>query len=350
MIDDKILKRYLAGEGAKEDKELIIDWFSSLSEESSLRKASFPVWDNPEHELFLPEEKAEILLDRINHKIRLSEEPVRREKTTIVRYLRYLSKIAVLLFIPLVIYIWTLRDKIIASDGELVYSEIQCLPGSRTMFNLPDGSRGWLNGGSTLEFPLEFKGKTREIRLSGEAFFEVESNPKIPFIVTGEHIQVKAYGTSFNVTAYPEDELNEVTLVVGSLMVLGIKNEQKQNFGKLDPGQMCSYDLVSSSYQIKTADVEKAISWKSGKLVFRDDSFKEVVKKCNRWYHVNIDLKDKELEKYTYVGTFQDETLDEVLKLLTLTAPIEYKDLGRKRKEDGTFEKRKIELRLKRKR
>ena len=74
----------------------------------------------------------------------------------------------------------------------------------------------------------------------------------------------------------------------------------------------------------------------------------DVVKKFNRWYNVNMVIKDKALESYTYVGTFQDETLDEMLKLLSMTAPIKYEDLGRKRNENGTFEKREIELSCKR--
>jgi len=348
MINSKILEEFLAGTGTSQDKDTIIDWFSNLTEESHLKEISFPVWDNPDKLLALHEDKAENLLDRIHHRIRLQEHSAGKENRNIIRYLNILSRVAAILFIPLVIYIWASRDRIFTSQSDFVYSEIQCPPGTRTMFNLPDGSRGWLNSGSSLEFPLEFKGKTREVRLSGEAFFEVKSNPRRPFIVSADHIQAIAYGTSFNVFAYPSEKNNEVTLVEGIVEVFGGKDGISQKFRTMEPGQMCSFDLVSSSYRIQTADVEKNISWKNGKLIFRDDRFTEVVQKCNRWYNVEIIIKDKELETFTYVGTFQDESLDEVLKLLSLTAPLEYKDLGRKRKEDGTFEKRKIELRLKR--
>lgn len=344
MIDSKILERYLAGRGTKQDRETIIDWFSSLSEESSLRKRSFPIWNNPDSRSLLLENRAESLLDRIHHRIRLQEKPVRKENKTILRYIRILSRVAAVLFIPLVIYLWTLRDYIYTAKSALVNSEIYCPPSTRTMFNLPDGSQGWLNGGSTLKFPVEFKGKTRTVNLTGEAFFDVKSDPKKPFLVEGDHIKVKAYGTSFNVMSYPEERINEVTLVEGSIEVLAKKNGTIQSLGTLDPGQICSYDRASSLYNISNADIEKHISWTSGKLVFKDDSFQDLVRKCNRWYNVNLVIKDKALTEYTYVGTFHDETLDEVLKFLCLTAPIEYKDLGRKRKDDGTFEKRKIEL------
>ena len=347
MIDSKILKRYLAGKGGLGDKDKIIDWFSGIAEESSLRKVSFPVWDTPDERFLLPEEKAGKLLDRIHHMIRLQERPAVTGNRTIRRYIRILSRVAAVLFIPLVICLWTLRDHIFTSESESAYSELQCPVGTRTMFYLPDGSRGWLNGGSTLEFPAEFKGRTREVHLFGEAFFDVTSNPRKPFVVSGEHIQVKAYGTSFNVMAYKSEMINEVALVEGRIEIFEKKDGTIQKLVTLDPSEMCIYDLALSSYRIKKEDIEKAISWINGKLIFRDDTFKEVVKKCNRWYNVDIIIKDRELETYTYVGTFQDETLDEVLKLLALTSPIEYKDLGRKRKEDETFEKRRIEIKLK---
>ncbi len=348
MIDSKILDRYFAGRGTSQDRETIKNWFSNINEEASFRKTSFPIWDNPDNQFLITEDRAESLLDRIHHRIRLQETQVRKKQRTIVRYIRILSRVAAVLFIPLVIYLWTIRDNIFIAESELVYSEIKCPPGTRTMVNLPDGSRGWLNSGSTLVFPNEFKGRTREVKLTGEAFFDIKTNPKKPFLVSGESIYVKAFGTSFNVMSYPEDRINEVTLVEGSAEVLAKKGGRMQSLGTLEPGQVFLFDRVHSSYDISTADVEKKISWKNGKLIFRDDTFKDVVRRCNRWYNVNIVILDKELNAYTYVGTFQNETLDEVLKLFSLTAPIEFHDLGRKRNNDGTFDKRTIYLRSRR--
>jgi ferric-dicitrate binding protein FerR (iron transport regulator) len=85
-------------------------------------------------------------------------------------------------------------------------------------------------------------------------------------------------------------------------------------------------------------------SWTEGKLAFRDENFTDVVRKINRWYNVELVIKDEALRSYSYQATFMDETLDEVLKLLHHSAPIVYRDLGRKKRADGTFEKRRIEL------
>jgi transmembrane sensor len=138
-----------------------------------------------------------------------------------------------------------------------------------------------------------------------------------------------------------------VSLLEGHVDVTYCGTEQEQKLGSLDPGEVCTFFEDKSTYQIRKDDVKQRMAWTEGKLIFRDQSFKEVVKKCNRWYNVNIVIIDQELEEYTYVGTLQDETLEEVLKLLSLTAPMKYIDRGRARRKDGTFEKRLIELRLK---
>jgi ferric-dicitrate binding protein FerR (iron transport regulator) len=118
--------------------------------------------------------------------------------------------------------------------------------------------------------------------------------------------------------------------------------------GVLKPDESFIYNSRSDSSKIQSVNSAERLSWLDGKLTFKYESFNEVVNKLNRWYNVNIIIKDKSLDSYIYYGTFQNETLDEVLKLLKYTAPIRYKDFERTRKEDGTFEKRKIEIYSKR--
>ena len=347
MIEKKILKRHLAGNGSLRDRETIEKWFENGQKEQQLREVSFEHWEESDQHPSIDELKAIQLLDRVHHRISLQQKTVgKKHKTGFQRSLQFLSRIAAVLFIPSLIFLWTLRDHIYPDRQHLVQTEIVCPPGTRTMFHLSDGTRGWLNGGSSLRYPMEFKGKTREVELNGEAYFEVESSPRKPFIVHGDRLQVKAYGTSFNVLDYPNDKKSEVSLLEGSVDVAYGGMEEMQRLGSMDPGEVCTFNAEQSTYQIRKSDIEKRIAWKEGKLIFRDESFVEVVKKCNRWYNVNIVIKDKDLEDYTYVGTLQDETLEEVLKMLALTAPMHYVDKGRARKADGSFEKRVIELNL----
>ena len=263
---------------------------------------------------------------------------------SLARAVNIISRVAAILFIPVVLFLWIYKIDTVPGKEEIAYSELYSPLGTRTQFYLPDGSSGWLNGGSYLKFPLSFRGKSREVMLRGEAYFEILSDPKKPFVVNGDNFEVVAHGTSFNVRAYPNDDIVTVTLVQGNIDVSGIKDGRRRKISITESGYMCSYDLNTLACKTARVDVDKITAWKDGRLVFRDESFEEVVKKINRWYNVKMIIKDKELESYTYLATFEDETLDEVLKLLKLSAPIDYKDLGRKVRKDGTFEKRIIEL------
>ena len=212
------------------------------------------------------------------------------------------------------------------------------------MFSLPDGSKGWLNSGSTLSFPQTFHGRTREVTLNGEAYFDVVTNPRRPFVVSEKNLKVVARGTAFNISSWEDDPGSRITLVHGKLQVYRQKVSRTSLVATLKPDQMLDYNPSDNRSTVRNVDINEYVAWKQGKLIFRDDPFPEVVKKISRWYNVNIVLKDDRLKSYTYVATFQDESLDEVLKMLRISAPIEYRNLERKQGSDGTYEKRTIEI------
>jgi ferric-dicitrate binding protein FerR (iron transport regulator) len=172
----------------------------------------------------------------------------------------------------------------------------------------------------------------------------VKTNPDKPFLVTGKNLCIVAEGTSFNVKAWEDTPETVVVLVEGKVNISFLKKQGQGLSTTLKPGQMFHYSHDVSSCYLQSVNVEKHIAWTEGKLVFREDPFSEVVKRINRWYNVNIVIKDEILKSYEYVATFQDETLDEILKMLAISAPISYRELKRHQREDGTFEKRTIEL------
>jgi len=177
--------------------------------------------------------------------------------------------------------------------------------------------------------------------VTGEAYFEVVSDIRKPFIVSAGKIDIKVSGTSFNVMAYSDEPITEITLKSGSVEIL---RDKKVSLGVLKPEESFVYNALTNSAEINMVNVSDKLSWIDGKLTFKYEPFEDIIRKLNRWYNVDISIKDKSLQSYIYYGTFQNETLDEVLKLLQYTAPIRYKDKERKRKPDGTFEKRKIEI------
>jgi ferric-dicitrate binding protein FerR (iron transport regulator) len=255
-----------------------------------------------------------------------------------------LTRIAAILFIPLLVTTLLYCFQNNSTKNLQSYSEIYAPYGTRTNFYLPDGSTGRLNGGSSLRFPTQFRGKSRDVQLTGEAYFNVTPNPQKAFIVSTGKIDVKVFGTSFNVIAYADEQTTEVTLESGKVEVFKKINNSIESLGLLNPDESFIYNSLSDSSEINSVNTTEKLSWLDGKLTFKYEPFEEVVRKINRWYNVNIVIKDDVLKTYIYYGTFQDETLDEILKLLQITAPIRFKDLPRERKQDAIFEKRNIEI------
>jgi transmembrane sensor len=344
-VDFLVIKRFLDGNIQEGDKEKILSWFSSFQAETDLRKGYYRYWNEElSNNLSIEGYDQEKVLGKIYHEIKLDESRSLVKKKVINSIINIITKVAAVLFIPLTVFLFVNKERLKPNMTNISYSEIYSPPGTRTVFYLPDGSTGCLNGGSYLKFPTVFKGESREVSLKGEAFFDVISNPGKPFIVYGENINVIAHGTSFNIKAFPEDITNKVTLVKGKVEVLRTKDGQIQKLGILEPNQMCVYDCKTSQSKIIQVDADKIIKWKEGKLVFINEPFHELVKELNRRYNINMVIKDPKLIEYSYLATFEDESMDEVINLLKLSAPIEVKDLGREKRSDGTYGKRIIEL------
>lgn len=336
--------RYLDENGSDEDKCIVKQWFTNTDLEHELYEKSLRFWNEISLEPNIKGYNGAHILDQIHHKIKIEEIIFLNKTKPKVRFINYLTRIAAILFIPVLVasLLFYFQNNIFRNIKS--YSEIYAPYGTRTTFYLPDGSTGWLNGGSSLKFPTQFSGKVRDVKLTGEAYFNVTSNHKKPFIVSTENIDVKVFGTSFNVMAYADEQITEVTLESGQIEVFKKTNNIIKSIGILKPNESCIYNLLSDSSKILSINSTEKLSWLDGKLTFRYDPFKEVVRKINRWYNINIVIKDELLDTYIYYGTFKDETLEEVLRLLQFTAPIRYRDIERERKQDGTFEKRKIEI------
>jgi ferric-dicitrate binding protein FerR (iron transport regulator) len=343
-IDIKILIRYLKEKATSEDSNIVKRWFANSDLEHELYEKSLRFWDETPLEPNIKGYSGAHILDQIHHKIKIEEGVFLYKTKPKIRFINYLTRIAAILFIPLLVASLLYYIKNISNENLPSYSEIYAPYGTRTNFYLPDGSTGRLAGGSSLKFPIKFVGKVRDVKLTGEAYFNVTSNPKKPFVVSTENIDVKVYGTTFNVIAYSDEQTTEVTLERGKVEVFKKTNNNIKSIGILKPNESYIYNSLSDSGKILAVNSAEKLSWLDGKLTFKYEPFEEVIHKINRWYNVNIVIKDELLDTQIYYGTFKDETLEEVLKLLQLTAPIKYKVFERERMQDGTFEKRKIEI------
>ena len=246
---------------------------------------------------------------------------------------------AAILLLPLLILSAYLYFKPASQIAE-TYQELFTPYGTWSVVNLPDGSKVWLNAGSSLKYPTQFNDKQRVVSMQGEAYFEVESDKEHPFIVKTKQLTVEATGTAFNVNAYAPDHVAAVTLVKGKVAVTLY---QKKTIS-FSPGYKIDYNLSTSLYNVNKTNTYKWCSWKDGILIFRDDPLEYVFKRLGQTYNVEFILKDAELGKYSYKATFEGESLNEILRLLEMSAPIRCKEVSNRNTNNEKFEKQRIEV------
>lgn len=223
---------------------------------------------------------------------------------------------------------------------EIQYAEVNTPSGTVIRYELPDRSIVWLNSGSCLRYPINFKGDKREVELNGEAYFEVQANLESPFYVhTKSGMSVYVYGTCFNVNAYADEKSIETTLEEGKVNVV-IPNRKNQV--KLEPGERLSYDKTTHQLQKSQVDIDEKTAWKDGKLVFRNTSLPDVLKRLSRHFNVDIELQNKSGKEHRYRATFKNETLMQILDYLSKTADMKWKQVKSVQQEDDTLTKDKI--------
>jgi hypothetical protein len=212
----------------------------------------------------------------------------------------------------------TYRNKDQAIAAQLPeYNTVSTPKGGEYKIVLPDGTRVWLNAASSLTFPTAFTGSLREVAVTGEAYFEVARNAAMPFRVKiDNNAAVEVLGTSFNISAYPEEQMVKTTLLEGAVKLVNGKESRL-----LKPGQEGRFDN-NGGISITTVDVTAAIAWKNGTFDFRNQDITEVMNQISRWYNVEIVYENGKPEG-TILGMISRSTdLITVLKSLELTSGI----------------------------
>lgn len=170
---------------------------------------------------------------------------------------------------------------------EVVYNTLSTPSGGQYQLILQDGTRVWLNASSSIHFPTIFKGKERNVTVTGEAYFEVTKNEAIPFKINVKDVEVQVLGTHFNIMAYNDESSMNTTLVEGSVKVSkGFLNKI------LVPGQQSMINKAGDM-KVVEADIEEVIAWKNGWFQFNAYDIEKVMRQISRWYNVEIVYKGK---------------------------------------------------------
>ena len=342
--------KYLEGNCTETEFDQFLLWIKEESQKDSAKDFVRDFWAGYEPEAGPVERiKYTRLLDKIHHQINITRNSnplAATQKSIAKRVLTILTRAAAILLLPvLTLLFYTNRSDTTDYASNLNDLEVEAPAGSQLHFKMGDGTEVWLNHGSKLKYPFRFNRKNREVFLTGEAFFKVAHDANVPFIVGTKSIEVKATGTSFNVSAYPTDDNVETTLVEGKVVLRerGSKHEIKAML----PGEFVKFDLQKKGYVVELGNTEKYTAWKDGRLLFKNEKVLDVARKLARWYNVEVEIVNEKVNEFTFTATFMEETLPQVLDLMTLATPVSYKLTLREKLPDGSYTKQKVLIGLK---
>lgn len=189
---------------------------------------------------------------------------------------------------------------------------------------LPDSSVVWLNSGSTLIYPENFESDKRNVKLVGEAYFEVRRNPLAPFQVEAGEMKITVLGTTFNVKSYPDDEIVETVLLTGSVNV----KVREQEVYKLRPNEKISLNTRNDRISVSTVVGSDYNVWKEERLSFDNATLSDVLNKLEKWYGVEIICADSLKQNTRLSLTVRNESVNEMLKMISLIVPVKYEFRG----------------------
>jgi len=392
----QFFKDFFEGDYSAEEAAEHLEWMCSPENCSKFEKYVQRLLKEVDPDSVSTNSDLSSILDKVHHTIRIEEsknstvrslQPGKDRAVSLKKGLFALGKVAAILLIPLLVYNgWQMnRHRAwIENQTEVVYNEIKCPMGAQSRFELPDGTTGSLNNGSTLRYPIRFTGDQREVELFGEAFFDVVHSERMPFIIKTVALDVKVLGTRVNVYSYPDETYQEITLESGTVELIQKSEGQEVVIAEMKPGQHVHFeygdlerpnipdvnDLIildgkdPSSQQLSSGEMnltkldegdlymidalpDRYTGWTEGKLILRNDPMPILLRRVERWYSVKFNILDQRINDYTYRATFEEENLDQVLKLLSLTGPLEFTKLPRKQLEDGTYQVQEINVTIK---
>ncbi len=210
------------------------------------------------------------------------------------------------------------RDAVALKAYKTAMCQIIIPYGKRSEITLADGTHIWLNSGSQLSYPAAFSNDSREVYLSGEAFFDIQTDHSRPFYVITNDLKLKVIGTSFNVSSYENDFTTHAVLETGK--ITASRNKMFTRPTELIPGERIVFDKTDESFSKESVDVSLYSSWKNGYLIFKSESLSEIFKKLERYYNCRIILESP-LEGITFSGKLDlKEDLEQVLKTISFTS------------------------------
>lgn len=253
---------------------------------------------------------------------RLFRKRTRSKQRFLGRSLRYAAILLPFAFLCYFAYSYfTPREK-----ERVLISDIVVPKGSRTQLTLEDGTKIWLNAGTSLSFDPKFGKKERRIRLIGEAYLEVARNKSLPFIVDAGAVSVRVLGTKFNVNAYSDNESIKVALMEGSVQLSA--NASPSIF--LKPNDIALYNPATGKMTVDN-NIDGATDWLQNRIVFNGETFEEIIQVLERNFNVEVTINSQSIRKRHFIGDFKNnETIEQVFNVMASDGKFKYRINGNK--------------------
>ena len=232
---------------------------------------------------------------------------VRKQSVPLWKWIGSAAAAVIALFLLYNIPVFTTKN----IQPEIALNTIKVPAGQRVEVTLSDGTHIWLNARSEFSYPASFNENTREVRLKGEAFFDVAKDRNKKFIVNTSRCEVEVLGTQFNVEAYDDRESVKTTLVEGSVDVQAGGEKVR-----LIPHEQLQYHKNTAEMEVREVNVREIIAWKNGWFVFDNTTLGEIVKTLQRWYNIEVEFIRPELEHLRFTGDLSRyDSFDAVIRM-----------------------------------
>lgn len=241
-----------------------------------------------------------------------------KRKNRMLQFLPYVAAI----FIGFGLSLTTLFFLQQRNTREVRTYKLVTMKGEKSYLQLPDGTKVWVNSCTTLQYDEDYGFSNRNIQLSGEAYFEVARDEKKPFIVKTNGIDVKALGTAFNISAYPEDTQLITTLFSGKVAVQPTLTKQQI---MLSPNQVAIYYKNGNKIEVTPYDKNLFAQWRGGYLSFEMMYLQDITKLLERNYNVVFRYENQKIKKFRFSGSFRNsEDLTQILEVIKTNTGIQY--------------------------
>ena len=317
---DILIGKFLSGNATSQEIKQLKDWKEASKTNQKIYKKAVEAWDKSDNWISCK------IIEQ--DKFKVKQENNNQQSISLRKYKRLstIYKIAAILAIPLALslswYLSSSPSKNYVPKEQLC--EITAPKGHISKCILPDGTQVWINTCSSISYNTsEFNQNIREVKLEGEAFFEVAKNKKIPFVVNSTIANINVTGTSFNVKAYAGADIFETVLVEGAVE-LQFKKAGKHLL-QLRPGERALLDINEREIKIENVDTELYSSWINGEIIFKDATLNDLITELERIYDINFTMVDKGIGNFRFRGMFSyNNNLIDALEKIKQTAGIDY--------------------------